>query len=170
MATQVVTGSNLFRSTSHGIIFFHRACLEQALQLRLHRYEPGFFPHRCGIWQFHLPDKEFRYLRTIIVIADIHQGLYSATLNLFRDQERPYLTFWHWSGVTPYTYSCEFAGSCVFGKQSPGILSLRPLNKEGQALFRRYGRFFAEFLGVLSLVRLALLELITCVGLRYGRT
>ena len=40
----------------------------------------------------------------------------------------------------------------------------------GQALFRRYGRFFAEFLGAHSLVRLALLELITCVGLRYGRT
>ena len=39
----------------------------------------------------------------------------------------------------------------------------------GQALFRRYGRFFAEFLGAHSLVRLALLELITCVGLRYGR-
>jgi hypothetical protein len=41
--------------------------------------------------------------------------------------ERPHLTFWHWSGVTPYTSSCEFAGSCVFGKQSPGILSLRPI-------------------------------------------
>ncbi len=37
-----------------------------------------------------------------------------------------------------------------------------------QALYRRYGRFFAEFLGELSLVRLALLELTTCVGLRYG--
>ena len=30
-----------------------------------------------------------------------------------------------------------------------------------------YGRFFAEFLEDLSLVRLALLELNTCVGLRY---
>ena len=39
---------------------------------------------------------------------------------------------------------------------------------EGQALFRSYGCFFAEFLGELSLVRLALLELTTCVGLRYG--
>jgi hypothetical protein len=39
---------------------------------------------------------------------------------------------------------------------------------EGQALFRSYGRFFAEFLGDFSPVRLALLELITCVGLRYG--
>ena len=38
----------------------------------------------------------------------------------------------------------------------------------GQALFRSYGCFFAEFLDDLSLVRLGLLDLITCVGLRYG--
>ncbi len=37
-----------------------------------------------------------------------------------------------------------------------------------QALFRSYGCFFAEFLGDLSLVRLGLLDLTTCVGLRYG--
>ena len=41
--------------------------------------------------------------------------------------ERPHLTFWHLSSVTPYTSPYGFAGSCVFGKQSPGILSLRPL-------------------------------------------
>jgi len=40
----------------------------------------------------------------------------------------------------------------------------------GQALSRSYGRFFAEFLGTHSLVRLGLLDLITCVGLRYGST
>jgi hypothetical protein len=38
----------------------------------------------------------------------------------------------------------------------------------GEALFRSYGCFFAEFLGGILLVRLALLELTTCVGLRYG--
>ena len=38
----------------------------------------------------------------------------------------------------------------------------------GQALSRSYGCFFAEFLGRHSLVRLGLLDLITCVGLRYG--
>ena len=43
-----------------------------------------------------LPDKEFRYLRTVIVTAAVHQGL---------DSERePFLvTFWHWAGVSPYT-------------------------------------------------------------------
>lgn len=38
-----------------------------------------------------------------------------------------------------------------------------------QALSLTYGRFFAEFLEDLSLVRLSLLDLNTCVGLRYGR-
>ena len=38
----------------------------------------------------------------------------------------------------------------------------------GRALFRSYGRCFAEFLKDLSLVRLGLLDLNTCVGLRYG--
>ena len=37
-----------------------------------------------------------------------------------------------------------------------------------KALFRSYGRLFAEFLGGQSLVRLGLLDLTTCVGLRYG--
>src|SRR3989344_6091741 len=38
----------------------------------------------------------------------------------------------------------------------------------GEALSRSYGCFFAEFLGDHSLVRLGLLDLHTCVGLRYG--
>ena len=38
----------------------------------------------------------------------------------------------------------------------------------GQALFRSYGRLFAEFLDEESLVHLGLLDLSTCVGLRYG--
>ncbi len=79
----------------------------------------------------------------------------------------PGLTFSHWSGVTPYTSSYEFAGSCVFDKQSPGVLSLRP-PIGGQILSLTYDRFFAEFLGKNSPVCLGLLGLSTCVGLRYG--
>jgi len=37
-----------------------------------------------------------------------------------------------------------------------------------KALSLSYGRYFAEFLEDLSLVRLGLLDLTTCVGLRYG--
>ena len=61
-----------------------------------------------------------------IVTADIHQGLYRSAIQP-KSYHHPYLTFWHWSGVTPYTSSYEFAWSCVFGKQLPGNLSLRPL-------------------------------------------
>ena len=41
---------------------------------------------------------------------------------------------------------------------------------QGQTLSLSYGRFFAEFLEDLSLVRLSLLDSTTCVGLRYGTT
>ena len=111
-----------------------------------------------------------RNLRTIIVIADIHRGLHSPAQHIAM-VDPPWLTFRHWSGVTPYTSSYEFAGSCVFGKQLPGKLSLRPLPlaEKGQALSLTYGRFFAEFLEDILLVRLGLLDLTTCVGMRYGR-
>jgi hypothetical protein len=58
-----------------------------------------------------LPDKEFRYLRTIIVIAAVHWGFISELAPL-------HLTFQHRAGVTPYTSSLEFAECCGFGKQS----------------------------------------------------
>ena len=77
-------------------------------------------------------------LRTIIVIADIDRGLHSPAKHP-KTFHHPCLTFRHWSGVTPYTSSYEFAGSCVFVKQSPGNLSLRPTDT------RRYvGRPYPE--------------------------
>ena len=48
-----------------------------------------------------------------------------------------------------------------------GIFSCEPACA-GRTLSLTYGRFFAEFLEDLSLVRLGLLALNTCVGLRYG--
>ena len=60
-----------------------------------------------------LPDKEFRYLRTVIVTAAVHWG-FNSELSLLL------LTFQHWAGVSPYTSSYDFAQTCVFGKQSPG--------------------------------------------------
>ena len=57
-----------------------------------------------------LPDKEFRYLRTVIVTAAVHWGFSSVLSHL------P-LTFQHWAGVSPYTSSCDLAETCVFGKQ-----------------------------------------------------
>src|SRR5437762_8435687 len=41
-----------------------------------------------------LPDKEFRYLRTVIVTAAVHRGFDSKLAPLL-------LTFRHWAGVSP---------------------------------------------------------------------
>ena len=63
-----------------------------------------------------LPDKEFRYLRTLIVRAAVHRGFSSA-------RERIPLTFRHRAGVSPYTSTFVLAETCVFGKQSHGFFS-----------------------------------------------
>ena len=103
-----------------------------------------------------LPVKEFRYLRTIIVIADVHWR--------FGDWLAPLpLTFQHWSGVSPYTSPYGFAETCVFGKQSLGIFRCAPICI-GESISLGYGRYFAEFLNEGSLVHLRLLAQSTCVG------
>ena len=58
-----------------------------------------------------LPDKEFRYLRTVIVTAAVHWDFNSELAPLL-------LIFQHWAGVRPYTSSIDFAEPCVFDKQS----------------------------------------------------
>jgi hypothetical protein len=66
-----------------------------------------------------LPDKEFRYLRTVIVTAAVYWG--------FMLQLAPlYLTFQHWAGVSPYTSSFDLAQTCVFDKQSHGLFRCGP--------------------------------------------
>ena len=63
-----------------------------------------------------LPDKEFRYLRTVIVTAAVYRG-FGSELALIP------LTFRHRAGVRPYTSSYDFAEPYVFSKQSqPPIL------------------------------------------------
>src|SRR6188472_2160627 len=73
-----------------------------------------------------LPDKEFRYLRTVIVTAAVYRGF---------DQELAphHLTFRHRAGVTPYTSTFVFAECCVFIKQSqpPIICNLVGLQPRG---------------------------------------
>ena len=67
-----------------------------------------------------LPDKEFRYLRTVIVTAAVHRGFSSL-------RKQIPLTFRHRAGVSPYTSTFVFAQTCVFGKQSHGLLSCGPV-------------------------------------------
>ena len=99
-----------------------------------------------------LPDKEFRYLRTVIVTAAVHWGFNSRLAPLL-------LTFQHWAGVSPYTSACALAETYVFVKQSvgPRFCSLHDpcARQRPQApLLPKLRGQFAEFLNRGSLVHL----------------
>ena len=112
-----------------------------------------------------LPDKEFRYLRTVIVTAAVYWGFSSELAPL------P-LTFQHRAGVRPYTSPCGFAEPCVFSKQSPppGLCPRPPLARQPGLLLANLRRYFAEFLQHRSLKRLGILYQSTCVGFGYDLT
>ena len=80
------------------------------------RQYPYHYSIRAGQ---NLPDKEFRYLRTVIVTAAVHRGFSS-------HREALPLTFRHWAGVSPYTSTFVLAETCVFGKQLHGFFSCGP--------------------------------------------
>ena len=72
------------------------------------RQRPSRYAIRAGR---NLPDKEFRYLRTVIVTAAVYWD--------FNQELAPHhLIFQHRAGVTPYTSTFVFAECCVFVKQS----------------------------------------------------
>ena len=82
------------------------------------RQRPDHYTIRAGR---NLPDKEFRYLRTVIVTAAVYWG-FNSELSLLL------LTFQHRAGVRLYTASFDFAQPCVFVKQLPGpILCALPI-------------------------------------------
>ena len=117
---------------------------------------PNHYTIRAGQ---NLPDKEFRYLRTVIVTAAVYWGFGSVLAHI------P-LTFQHRAGVSPYTSSFDLAQTCVFAKQllEPilcGLLSQAPL-------LPKLRGHFAEFLDNASSAGLRILSSSTCVGLRYG--
>ncbi len=107
-----------------------------------------------------LPDKEFRYLRTVIVTAAVYWGFNSMLSHLL-------LTFQHRAGVSPYTSSFDLAETCVFAKQSPGPILCGSVSRA--PLIPKLRGQLAEFLNNPSPVGLRILFLSTCVGLRYGR-
>ena len=117
-----------------------------------------------------LPDKEFRYLRTVIVTAAVHRGLdWELRTPLL-------LTFRHWAGVSPYTSTCVFAETCVFGKQSLEPIYCGPLTpwREarkllGHPFFRRYGVMLPSSLTEVGSFTLGVFPRPTGVGLRYGQ-
>ncbi len=86
-----------------------------------------------------LPDKEFRYLRTVIVTAAVYRD--------FNQELAPHhLIFRHRAGVTPYTSTFVLAECCVSIKQlqppvhcSPFALVLFTLKLPGRPFSRSYG-------------------------------
>jgi hypothetical protein len=121
-----------------------------------------------------LPDKEFRYLRTVIVTAAVYRGFGSkllpcgitSPLNLPAPGRRQCV----------YGALCGLARTCVFAKQSLGPIHCDPPERTARggtpsraSLLPKLRDHYAEFLDHVSLVHLRLLALPTCVGLRYGR-
>ena len=96
------------------------------------RQYPYHYSIRAGQ---NLPDKEFRYLRTVIVTAAVHWGFSSLHTQL------P-LTFQHWAGVSPYTSTFVLAQTYVFGKQLHGFFSCGPLTLSTKT--RQTLRFFSS--------------------------
>ena len=129
---------------------------------------PSLWPRQCGDRYAiragrNLPDKEFRYLRTVIVTAAVYWG-FNSELSLLL------LTFQHRAGVRPYTSSLELAESCVFAKQSPppGLCHHTLVAQNMVSLLPKLQEHFAEFLQHRCFKRLSILYSPTCVGLRYG--
>jgi hypothetical protein len=88
-----------------------------------------------------LPDKEFRYLRTVIVTAAVHRGFGSG-------REPLPLTFRHWAGISPYTSAYALSRDLWFCYPVAWAwfvsLSRARLAKEGHPqesrFYRRYAR------------------------------
>ena len=128
-----------------------------AISLSIHlRQRPDRYAIRAGQ---NLPDKEFRYLRTVIVTAAVHWGFDSMLAHLL-------LTFQHRAGVSSYTSSFDLAQTCVFGKQLLGPILCGSIARA--PLLPKLRGQFAEFLNNPSPVGLRIFFLPTCVGLRYG--
>jgi hypothetical protein len=120
-----------------------------------------------------LPDKEFRYLRTVIVTAAVYRGFGSrlhpcgltSPLNLPAPGRRQCV----------YSALRGFARTCVFAKQSLGPILCGLHQRRARSslpaeasLLPKLRDHYAEFLDHVSLEDLRLLASPTCVGLRYG--
>ncbi|KAL4287296.1 hypothetical protein HN51_054911 [Arachis hypogaea] len=129
---------------------------------------PNLSPRQCpDRYAFcagrNLPDKEFRYLRTVIVTAAVHRGF---GRRLPCHQVTNFLDLPALGRRQPHTWSYDFAETCVFGKQSPGPGHYDPLC-EGAPLLPKLRGYFSEFLRESYLAPLGILYLPTGVGFGY---
>ena len=122
------------------------------------RQRPSRYTIRAGR---NLPDKGFRYLRTVIVTAAVHWGFSSVLL-----KHLP-LTFQHWAGISPYISAFALAETYVFVKQSLGPIYCRP--HKGHPFSQSYGARLPSSLTRVISITSGLSSLPTRVGLRYGR-
>ncbi len=134
------------------------------------RQRPDRYAIRAGR---NLPDKEFRYLRTVIVTAAVHRGFGSklrpcgltSPLNLPAPGRRQ----------TLYVVLLTLQSPVFLVNSRLGLVSATPFGsaREERHLMRanllpKLRLQFAEFLNESSLTRLGMLSQSTCVGLRYG--
>ena len=90
-----------------------------------------------------LPDKEFRYLRTVIVTAAVYRGFGSklqgypltSPLNLPAPGRRQCV----------YGALCGLARTCVFAKQSLGPIHCDPRQRRSQERYRQGHPFFRSY-------------------------
>ena len=110
----------------------------------LSRQRSNHYAFRAGR---NLPDKEFRYLRTVIVTAAVYRGFNS-------EREPLLLTFRHRAGVRPYTSPWTASQSPVFlvNSRHPLVCAPRPgLRRDGALFFRSYeGNLPSSFNTILS--------------------
>ncbi len=90
----------------------------------------------------YLTDKEFRYLRTVIVTAAVYSGFNQ----MLRLRWHHQLTFEHRAGVTPYTSTYVLAKCCVLVNSREGLFVATSIAFESKSLYnsrhtlyRRYG-------------------------------
>ena len=94
---------------------------------------PNRYAFRAGR---NLPDKEFRYLRTVIVTA----AVYWASIRSFAEANH-LLTFQHRAGVSPYTSPYGLAETCVLINSRLGLFTaaLLGVNPKEHPFSRSYG-------------------------------
>ena len=92
---------------------------------------PNRYAFRAGR---NLPDKEFRYLRTVIVTAAVYWGFVASQLTTL-------LTFQHRAGVSPYTSPYGLAETCVLINSRLGLFTaaLLGLHPKEHPFSRSYG-------------------------------
>ena len=134
------------------------------------RQYPNHYAIRAGQ---NLPDKEFRYLRTVIVTAAVHWGFSSE----LRSEELtpPFNLPAPGRRQTLYVVLLTLQSPVFLVNSRLGLFSATPFGYVREEFYLMRAHLlpklrwqFAEFLNKSSLTRLRILSQSTCVGLRYG--